>query len=135
MRVSLLVGLGLSAALGACAPTTPPAGTQMAGAPRQCFSIQQVENFRQGRSDQVFIRVARDDVYELNGAGCFDLDAAIQLSLVPEGAGATGTRLCTGDWARAVVPGATSARSTCRVRIARKLTPEEIAALPAAHRP
>ena len=39
-----------------------------------------------------------------------------------------GSRLCTDDWARIVVPGSTSQTSVCRVRISRKLTADEIAA-------
>ena len=60
------------------------------------------------------------------------------------------TTLATADAARAlvrrlvedrvvacgtVVPGSTSQTSVCRVRVSRKLTAEEIAALPASHRP
>lgn len=129
------------AALGAlalpvsCAPV--PAGGMGADAPPRaprCFSVGQVDNFRQGRPDQVFLRVGRDHVYELNGAGCSDLDFATRLALIPDG-GPVGTRLCTDDWARIVVPGSTSRTSVCRVRVSRGLTADEIAALPAAHRP
>jgi hypothetical protein len=103
---------------------------------RQCFSISQVNNFRQGRPDQVFLRVGRSDVYELNAAGgCPDLDFANRLALVPDMGGSIGRRLCTDDWARVVVPGSTSETTVCRVRVSRKLTDEEIAALPARHRP
>jgi hypothetical protein len=111
----------------------------MAGDPparaRQCFSVRQVNNFEQGRPDQVFLRVGRSDVYELNAAGgCPDMDFAIQMALIPDG-GMVGSRLCTDDWARIVVPGSTSQTSVCRVRVSRKLTVEEIAALPPRHRP
>ena len=102
---------------------------------RQCFSVSQVDNFEQGRPDQVFLRVGRNDVYELNAAGgCPDMDFANSMALIPDG-GMVGTRLCTDDWARIVVPGSTSQTSVCRVRVSRKLTAEEIAALPANHRP
>lgn len=122
----------------ACAPTADPA--MAAGDPparaRQCFSISQVNNFRQGRPDQVFLRVGRSDVYELIAAGgCPDLDFANRLALVPDMGGSIGRRLCTDDWARVVVPGSTSETTVCRVRVSRKLTDEEIAALPARHRP
>ena len=140
MRKPALTCLGLSAAAllaTACAPTT---GTETADAApsraRQCFSVQQVNNFRQGRPEQVFLRVGRNDVYELNGAGgCRDLDFAIRLAIVPDMGGIGGSRLCTNDWARVIVPGSTSPAEVCRVRISRKLTAEEITALPASHRP
>lgn len=136
MRPYILAALGGFALLVSCAPV---ADGGMAGeAPpraRQCFSVSQVNNYEQGRPDQVFLRVGRSDVYELNAAGgCPDMDFAQRMALIPDG-GTVGTRLCTDDWARVVVPGSTSQTSVCRVRISRKLTAEEIAALPASHRP
>jgi hypothetical protein len=56
------------------------------------------------------------------------------MALIPDG-GMVSARLCTDDWARIVVPGSTSQTSVCRVRVSRKLTAEEIAALPPRHRP
>lgn len=135
MRTLVLAGLGLSAALASCAPTAERADGEAPPRARQCFSVQQVDNFRQGRPDQVFIRVGRDDIYELNAAGCMNLDFANRLALVPDIGGLAGSRLCTDDWARVVVPGSTASHSVCRVRISRKLTEAEIAELPAAHRP
>jgi hypothetical protein len=138
MNTPLLACIGLSATLlaAACAPTT---GTETAEAPRsarQCFAIQQVTNFRQGRMDQVFLRVGRSDVYELNSAGgCRDLDFAMRLAILPDIGGVSGSRLCTGDGARIVVPDAALGPESCRTRITRKLTDEEVAALPDAHRP
>ncbi len=139
MRPFALTCLGLSAtALMAtsCAPTTSGDRADAPPRSRQCFSVQQVNNFRSGRPDQVFLRVGRDDVYELNAAGgCRDLDFANRLAITPDMGGMAGSRLCTDDWARVIVPGSTSPAEVCRVRISRKLTAEEIAALPASHRP
>ena len=136
MRTLAFPALGLAAFLASCAPV---ADGDMAGdAPpraRQCFSVSQVDNFEQGRSDQVFLRVGRNDVYELNAAGgCPDMDFANRMALMPDN-GAVGTRLCTDDWARIVVPGSTAETSLCRVRVSRRLTAEEVAALPSRHRP
>jgi hypothetical protein len=134
MRSPVVACLGLLILSAGCAPTTESAD----GAPpraRQCFTVQQVSNFRQGRPDQLFLRVGRSDVYELNAAGgCNDLNFANRLALVSD-FGAGGTRLCTDDWARVIVPGTTQSMASCRVRVSRKLTDEDIAALPAAHRP
>ena len=135
-------------ALVACAPTDaggqssgqsrPTTGTAYSGGPaqpRQCFSVQQVSNYTRGGHDQVFLRVGRRDVYELSAAGgCPDMDFAQQMALIPEG-GTIGSRICTDDWARVVVPGSTSRVSTCRVRVSRQLTEAEVAALPPRHRP
>ena len=136
MRTLAFAALGLLTFVASCAPV---ADGDMAGdAPpraRQCFSVSQVNNFRQGRPDQVFLKVGRNDVYELNAAGgCLDLDFANQMALIPDG-GMVGTRLCTDDWSRIVVPGSTNQTSVCRVRVNRKLTADEIAALPPRHRP
>ena len=136
MRTLAFAALGLLTFSASCAPV---ADSDMTGAAtpraRQCFSVRQVDNFKQGRPDQVFLRVGRNDVYELNAVGgCPDMDFAVQMALVPDG-GMVSERLCTDDWARIVVPGSTSRTAVCRVRVSRKLTAEEIAALPPRHRP
>ncbi|TPW02653.1 MAG: hypothetical protein FD125_1938 [bacterium] len=136
MRTLAIAVLGTLTFLSSCAPVAE-AGMADDAPPRarQCFSVRQVDNFEQGRPDQVFLRVGRNDVYELNAAGgCPDMDFANQMALIPDG-GLVGSRLCTDDWARIVVPGSTSQTSVCRVRISRKLTADEIAALPPGHRP
>ncbi|WP_420477890.1 DUF6491 family protein [Brevundimonas sp. FT23028] len=138
MRMPVLACVGASAALmiASCAPTASTDGASATPRARECFSVQQVTNFRQGRSNEVYLRVGRDDVYELSAAGgCRDLDFANRMAILPDFGGVGGSRLCTTDWARLVVPGSTSAAEVCRVRISRKLTAEEIAALPGAYRP
>ena len=124
------------AALAACAPVAEGTGgpAPAAQTARQCFSPRQVSNFRQGDPGQLYLRVGRRAVYELSDAGgCADLDFANRLALIPDGFG--GSRLCTDDWARVVVPGSAAPTSVCRVRISRQLTAEQVAALPARHRP
>ncbi|KQY89844.1 DUF6491 family protein [Brevundimonas sp. Root1423] len=130
-------------ALAACAPTDtggqtePVTGRAYSGPaqPRQCFSVQQVSNYTRGNSDQVFLRVGRSDVYELSATGgCPDIDFAQQMALIPD-AGMAGSRICTNDWARVVVPGSSSRVTTCRVRVSRQLTEAEVAALPSRQRP
>lgn len=140
MRTPALTCLGLAAAAVLTVSCAPTASTgDSAEAPsrsRQCFSTQQVNNFRQGRPDQVFLKVGSRDVYELNAAGgCRDLNFANRLAIVSDLGGMSGSRLCTDDWARVIVPGSTSAAEVCRVRITRKLTEAEVEALPANQRP
>ncbi len=139
-RLTPSAALSLLATLAvACAPTPDMGadGDRAAARPeRQCFSPEQVRNFRQGRPGQLYVRVMRSDVYELNSSGgCTDLDLAQRLAITADGAGLAGGRLCTGDWARITLPGSTSPIRTCRARVERVLTDEEIAALPDAHRP
>jgi hypothetical protein len=136
MRTLAFAALGGLSFLASCAPVADggAVGEARPGA-RQCFSVNQVRNYEQGRFDQVFLRVGRDDVYELNAAGgCPDMDFAQRMALIPDG-GSISSRLCTYDWARVVVPGSTTQNTVCRVRISRKLTAAEIAALPERHRP
>ena len=136
MRILAFAALGGAVFLTSCAPVAD--GGMADEAPRrarQCFSVSQVDNFEQGRPNQVFLRVGRDVVYELNAAGgCPDMDFASRMALIPDGA-SVGTRICTDDWARIVVPGSTSPNSVCRVRVSRMLTADEVAALPPQHRP
>lgn len=120
-----------------CAPTTDtagPGGTAAARPERQCFSSDQVRNFREGGSGQLYIRAQRDQVFELNtSGGCLDLNVANSLIITgdpPLG----GSRICTGDWARIAVPGTLSS-NVCRARVERVLTAEQVAALPGSHRP
>ena len=136
MRIPVLAGVCLSAALVSCAPTSGDAGGDAAApSARQCFNTREIQNFRQGGFDQIFLRVGRNEVYELNAVGCQDVGFTNRLALEPEAGGLVGSRLCVGDWARVTVPPSTSANSVCRVRVGRKLTAEEVAALPPAHRP
>ncbi len=136
--VTTLVALMIPSVLAACAPMSGDASqtTSEARAERQCFNISQVDNFRQGRISEVYLKVGRSDVYRLDAAGgCNDLDFAYRLAILPDGAGLSGSRLCTDDWARLVVPGSTTPATICRVRISERLTAEEVAALPNAYKP
>lgn len=138
MRTIAVIALMIPSVLAACAPM-PGDSAQTASEARperQCFNVSQVNNFRQGRPSEVYLRVGRSDVYRLDAAGgCNDLDFANRLAILPDSAGLSGSRLCTNDWARLVVPGSTSPASVCRVRISSRLTVEQVEALPAAYRP
>ncbi len=137
MRVPVFAAVGLITGLTACAPMSDTGGAAVDSASvRQCFNVSQVTNFRQGRHSQVFLRVGRSEVYELSAAGgCSDLDFANQLTITPDSGGATSARLCVGDSARVHAHGSSQTPSACRARVTRKLTDEEIAALPDNQRP
>lgn len=138
MRMIVIASLGLSALLAACAPTSDSTVQTASGAEpaHTCFSTLQVQNFRQGRMDEVYLRVGRNDVYRLEAiGGCGDLDFANRLAIVSDLTGGGGDRVCSDDTVRIVVPGTASPASVCRARISRKLTTEEVAALPQRQRP
>jgi len=121
-----------------CAPTGDMAARGADGARpvTQCFNGDQVRNFRAAGPGQLYIRVMRDQVFELNSSGgCTDLDFTHRLAITPEGGALAGGRICTGDWARITLPGSAAPVQSCRARVSRVLSEAEIAALPDAHRP
>lgn len=149
MRVSALtaalIALPVSLCLGSAGPA-PSAARAVQATPalsesarpeparpeRQCFSQQQIQNFRTAGPTTVYLRTGTNTVYELQtSGGCNDLDGAYQLSIQPE----LGSRLCSGDWASIVVPGSARPLERCRVQITKVLSAEELAALPARSRP
>ena len=119
-----------------CAPNGDMGASGMAASPEhQCFYGDQVRNFRAGGHSQLYIRSMRDQVFELNASGgCTDLEFTHRIAITPD-PGLGGGRICTGDWARITLPDSSAPVRTCRARVSRTLTPEEIAALPDAHRP
>lgn len=131
------VAAAMAVLTASCAPvdSVVPGDSASARPERQCFSTEQVRNFRQGESGRLYVRALRDQVFELNtSGGCMDLDVAHRLSITadpPLG----GSRICTGDWARITLPGSAAPSAMCRARVDRALTAEEVAALPSAHRP
>ncbi len=129
--VPLAIVLGSTGpAPGAQTPVQTPAP---ASPERQCFSPQQVDNFRTAGGNTLYLKARTGAVYELNTAGaCNDLDGTNQLAIVPE----LGlSRLCSGDWATIAVPGSAQPVERCRVQITKVLSAEEVAALPSRYRP
>lgn len=136
IRAFSLFVAGLAAV--GCAPTTGPDATPggSARAERRCFNVDQVQNYRQTTATQVNVRALGGDVYQLDAAGgCWDLDSAVRLAILPDGAGLAGGRACVGDLVRLAVPGAPTDGGTCRARVTKRLTDAEIAALPSRQRP
>lgn len=133
MRRSLMI-LTTVIGLMAGSATLPAAAPARAEAPgRQCFFQQQVDNFRAGATPTLYLKVRGSGVYAVStGGGCTDLDIAYRLAIVPD---AGSSRLCTDDFVTLSTAGSTGSPQTCRARIEKKLTDEEVAALPARSRP
>lgn len=137
MKPFLPLGV-LSAAslLAACSAGDTPLATVDAGLPNgSCFVPSAVNNFRSNGDAQVYVRVGRGQVYELNSGFCRGLSSARSLAL---SAGPGGGRACVGDSVEIAVsgPGLQGENdSRCRARVERRLTDEEVAALPSRLRP
>lgn len=137
-RLTAAALFAAAVATAACAPA-PAGGGGAAGpdrAPRACFAVGQVNNFRAGEQDQtLYLRAGRAGVFELQTVGwCRDLDWAHALAITSDYGG--GSRLCTGDPVRiAYAGGGAMPNGPCRARVTRRLTEAEVEALPARSRP
>ena len=120
--------------LAACAPGQPAANAAGAGGARQCFWASSLTNFRQGDHGHLYIRDRADQVFAVSTLErCQELDLASSVAIHSD-FGSVG-RLCVGDPARITLRSLGGEPATCRARIDRRLTPEEIAALPDDQRP
>jgi hypothetical protein len=118
-------------AFGAGAPTTTLAKSPVERSKRQCFFTRNADGFAAPNDKTLYVRVGARDVYEFQMFGsCLDLDWSQQLALVSR----SSSSICTGMDAEVVTRSAIGPQR-CPVRSVRKLTPEEIAALPRGSRP
>ena len=128
MRSILLAGLTCLLAASACAPAVP-SRRQAVDGERQCFFSSNLRNFRVTRDQILYVRSSADDIFEIQPLGpCRDLELAQSIALI----GST-TSLCTGDVA--AVAGTPGPRERCQVRVAARLSEEQVAALPGRDRP
>ncbi|MET0587281.1 MAG: DUF6491 family protein [Novosphingobium sp.] len=121
-----------SLALAGCAGTDTSEPSAAANSGRQCFSTSSVRNFRAVDSRTVNIRAGRN-VYRLDLFGtCPDVTwtSGMRLNTRPSSTVCTGSALGTSLSVRGP-----SGRQTCQVQTVTLLTPEEVEALPARHRP
>ncbi|WP_426020466.1 DUF6491 family protein [Brevundimonas sp. DWR2-3-1b1] len=115
-------------ALWACAPS-PGATTASRVDAAQCFRPSLVRNFNAPNDQTLYVRTSGADVFQIDSTFCRDMTRALSVALEP----LSGSNLCVGDQATLRSP--TTGPEPCRVRIARKLTVEEVAALPSRDRP
>lgn len=121
--VLIVAGLALPAAAQP-QPVKPPA--------RQCFFQQQVNGWKEVGDRQVNVRAGVRDVYVVAlDAPCWNLRWAQAIGLEARGS----SSVCTGDLVTVVVPDRATGPDRCVGRVTRRLTPEEVAALPPKQRP
>jgi hypothetical protein len=129
-KLAAVASLAATALLGAAAPATPETVLSAPKPARQCFFARNVNNFQAVDDKVVNIRVGVRDVYQLELLGhCPDIDWSWKLAIKSRG-----STICTGLDADLIVPSTIGPR-TCPVRTVRKLTPQEVAALPSKQRP
>ena len=133
-KIALTAAAALS--LAGWGPVAAKSPTETAGVtdqkPRkQCFWTHQVTNFASSDNRIVNLRVGVKDVYQLEMFGrCNDVDWTEKIAVVSRG----GSNICSGLDAEIIAP-STLGPQRCPVRTVRKLTANEIKALPKRARP
>lgn len=126
--IRLAIPILAAAALAGCASdetATPRADGQ------KCFWANNVQSFAAQGDDVVNLRVGMRDYYRLELMGpCPDVDWATRIALDSRGS----SSICTGLDATIIAPSPTGPQR-CPVRTVRKLTAEEVKALPKGAKP
>jgi len=118
--------LALSAAAAGAADNPAKAPTR-----NQCFWTRNADGFAAADEHTLNVRVGVRDVYQFEMLGsCPDIDWNQRIALISR----SGSNICTGMDAE-VVTHSPIGPQRCAVRSMRKLTPEEIAALPRRAKP
>lgn len=128
------IALPIAAAALLAAPVTaksPDEGARPKAAPRQCFWTHEASGFASADNRVVNVRVGVKEVYQFEMFGrCQDVDWSQSIALVSRGS----DYICSGLDAEIVTP-STIGPMRCPVKNVRKLSPEEIEALPKRARP
>jgi hypothetical protein len=136
MKILAPVALALAASLAFGAAADPPGGAPPPPPkPRPaCFWTSRIDNFAAVDEQNLYLRVGIRDVYRAKlFSDCFQLDWVHHIALVSRGSSVIceGSNLDVDVIVRDVALG----RQRCPVTDIRKLTPDEIAALPKGARP
>ena len=126
LAASICLSLG-GASLGGAAPAAPKTP------PRACFWIRNVDSFASVDSSTVYVRARMRDVFQLKlFSPCIGVDWSHHIGLRSR----SGSHVCEGTANSLEIQARSMAgRQRCQVQSVRKLTPEEIAALPKGARP
>ena len=125
------VALTAAAAAILALSATAVAAKSPAGPQRQCFWTRNADGFAAADEHTLNVRVGVRDVYQFEMFGpCPDIDWNQRIALISR----SGSTICTGMDAE-VVTRSPIGPQRCPVRSVRKLTPEEVKALPPRARP
>lgn len=133
--MSRLLPLAFVAAALAVSGFGPAPTAAETDAPRQCFMPQTVTNYRTDGDTTAYLRAGRNDVYQLQSGGCRGLTVSTGLSVVSR---TDGGRACVGESIGLQTRGPSLRAeniSSCTARIVKRLSPEEVEALPSRVRP
>jgi len=133
LKIALTAAAMSLLTLGAATAGSPeaPKTAKAAKARGQCFWTDQVNNFASSDDRIVNLRVGVKDYYQLEMLGrCQDVDWTQSIAIVSRGS----SSICTGLDAEIIAPTPIGPQR-CAVKTVRKLTPEEVKALPRRARP
>jgi hypothetical protein len=133
LKIALTAAAMSLLTLGAATAGSPeaPKTAKAAKARSQCFWTDQVNNFASSDDRIVNLRVGVKDYYQLEMLGrCQDVDWTQSIAIVSRGS----SSICTGLDAEIIAPTPIGPQR-CAVKTVRKLTPEEVKALPRRARP
>lgn len=129
MRTKII--LAAAAALLTVAPASQGLAAKPPAHGRECFYTRNVNSFAAPDDKTLYVRVGIHDVYKFDMFGtCPDMNWNQRLALVSRAS----SWICDGMDAE-VITHSPIGRQSCPVRSIRKLTPEEVAALPKHARP
>ncbi len=124
-----------AAALCVSAVAQPPPSTSAPKPRPSCFWVRNITNFAANDTRTLYLRVGGNQVWALSlFANCFQLNWVHRVSIRSRGAS---SNVCEGGnpGIDVVVHDVAVGRQSCPVTGVRKLTPEEVAALPGNARP
>ena len=121
--------IGLAGLATACAPNPAPETAMAEG--RQCFHADRITGFRAVSDRIVNVSAGANEVYQFELFGtCPEVDWANQIAVVSRGS----SWICSGLDATIIAPSSTGPQR-CAVRSVTRLTPAQLAVLPADQRP
>ncbi len=129
-----IAAIALSATLAACAEDAgrPERIARTGRSVDQCFTAREVRGFSAQNNDTVVMRIGVDRYFRLSGlGGCNDVDWATGIGIQSRGSG----YICSGGDADLLVPSSSVGTQRCPVLHIERLTPLEVAALPAGKKP
>jgi len=125
------LALGLMAA--SCAPTAGGGPATATAEGRQCFPVRSASSFTALDDQTIHVRVGTNEIYRMELlAPCPNVDWGLTAGLRPRGGGSF---VCDALDVDVISPSAPFGPQSCHVRTLRRLSPEEVAALPANQRP